>query len=292
MDREVKEPLIADLVEMLALQQKTAFNCPAGGGARAAKARGWPGASSGRSAGGGDGGRSAGGGGGGSGGADGPSGGGSGEGSSSAAASGSGSGGVSGRLSSMAIGRGRGGGGSSGSGGGVSGSGGSGGSGSGEKSSGFARLSGSVGGARRPTERDRYTEVMALPEKVGGYELIFPFNAATARLAGGVGGSEAQIVSEIKGELQAAQAAAQQGDVHAGSAQAPPPASSRAGTDNGPGREARSERSRDQIRGEGRGSADGERRRSSGSVHGQSQLNRNSGRAGAHLWQLGRSGYN
>ncbi|KAL3927573.1 MAG: hypothetical protein SGPRY_002762 [Prymnesium sp.] len=58
------------------------------------------------------------------------------------------------------------------------------------------------------SEQERQAEVMRLPEGVGGYELIFPFNAKTSRLASKVGGSEAQIISEIKAKLQSDAAAA------------------------------------------------------------------------------------
>lgn len=50
-----------------------------------------------------------------------------------------------------------------------------------------------------------------LLQEVGGYKLIFPFNTATETIArGGVGGKEAQIVQEVRGELLAA--AASEGD--------------------------------------------------------------------------------
>lgn len=57
-------------------------------------------------------------------------------------------------------------------------------------------------------------EVQQLPEKVGGYELIFPFNLATKKLAERLEGNEAHVVAAVRGELQAASAlAAAKGDV-------------------------------------------------------------------------------
>ncbi|KAL1514531.1 hypothetical protein AB1Y20_003628 [Prymnesium parvum] len=164
-DREVKEPLLADLIDLLALQRprNAAAACPAGGGVRAAKARGWP-------------------------------------------TSGGGRGGEAGR-----------------------GSGGGGGGGGGVAEGGGGGVIGRSIAATRTGERERQAEVMRLPEKVGGYELIFPFNAATAKLAPKIGGNEALVVGEIKAELQAAAAAAaQSGDVSATIGRAAAPAGAEA----------------------------------------------------------------
>ena len=46
---------------------------------------------------------------------------------------------------------------------------------------GLAGFRGVGGPSKRTSERDRHAEVMGLPEKVGGYELIFPFNAGNRR---------------------------------------------------------------------------------------------------------------
>jgi hypothetical protein len=51
-----------------------------------------------------------------------------------------------------------------------------------------------------------------LPESVGGYQLIFPFNRASAALLDErVAGNEAAIVAEVRAELQRARAAAEGG---------------------------------------------------------------------------------
>ena len=61
------------------------------------------------------------------------------------------------------------------------------------------------GAPTRRGGRPAFSEIAAdSPQSIGGYELIFPFNAATTRLAGNVGGNEAQIVGEIRSELQRA----------------------------------------------------------------------------------------
>ena len=114
-------------------------------------------------------------------------------------------------------------------------------------------------------------------------------NAATARLSGGVGGAEAQIVGEIKGELQAAQAqaqAAQQaGDGHAPPAQAPSATTKPEGATVAREPSGRAELSKGELRGEGRGSSDSERRRVGGSASGVSaRPSRSSGRVGGHTW--------
>ena len=144
-DREVKEPLIADLVDLLGQQrEQVVAGMPAGGGARAAKARGWPG----RAEGGGEGG---------------------GRRRSPGDAAGGGEGGSTATVSKAPS----------------------------PPSKPSAPPLPKRGG------RAAWAEAAAnSPNEIGGYELIFPFNAATQRLASNVGGNEAQIVAEIRSELQ------------------------------------------------------------------------------------------
>ena len=118
-DREVKEPLIADLVDLLQFQKLQAeASLPAGGGARAAKARD-----------------------------------------------------RSKREPAVA--------------------------GAAPEDSSAAKQRLQLRGKSSQSER-----VSALPPKFGGYELIYPFNATTTRLAGSVDGCESQIVNEIRTQLQ------------------------------------------------------------------------------------------
>ena len=64
-----------------------------------------------------------------------------------------------------------------------------------------------IGPASKRARAATIEEVGSLPAKVGGYELIFPFNGATARLAADLGGHEAQAVAEVRAQLAAATAA-------------------------------------------------------------------------------------
>ena len=122
-DREVKEPLISDLVDLLNVQRGNASNkLPAGGGARAVKARGWPARAEGEAQ----------------------------------------------RRRGTAE----------------------------------AEAAGPVTAARRARLGGKPESVA--PSSIGGYELIFPFNPTTERLANNVGGNEAQIVAEVRAELQRA----------------------------------------------------------------------------------------
>ena len=163
-DREVKEPLVADLVDLLDRQRaEVGAALPVGGGARAAKARaGRMGLV--RREGGGHGGSS---------------------GSSSGGGSGGSSGGANGTHGAN----------------GASKPGPSRGSASGGRGGGDDGGGGCLGGS---------------PLHSGGYDLIFPFNAATARLSAEVGGHEGQIVSEVRQQLAALSATA--GDAANGAA--------------------------------------------------------------------------
>ena len=221
-DRHVKEPLLADLVELLAVQQATADapSCPAGGGAAAARAsrmgRGGSGGSSGGGSGSSSGSSGGGGGAGSSSGAPatataeggGSSGGGGGGGRGSGSGGGAGSGAPAAAVAGGRGGGGRGGGASgAGGGGGGGGAGGRGGGGADRKaacsSGGRAASNGATGGPAGARARQaQANSVQRLPERCGGYEVIFPFNEATAALAECIGGNEAAIVGEIKGELQ------------------------------------------------------------------------------------------
>eukprot|EP00965_Chrysotila_dentata_P134443 4446121-Pleurochrysis_carterae.AAC.2 len=63
----------------------------------------------------------------------------------------------------------------------------------------------STGAATRSTRREAQGGSAAqLPEKVGGFEQIFPFSRRTAAIASSVGGNEAVVVNEVKALLQQA----------------------------------------------------------------------------------------
>ena len=122
-DRQVKEPLVGDLAEILATQRSSpggTSSLPAGGGARAAKARGWPSA----------------------------------------------------RLCAA--------------------------------TASTAAASGDMPSLRSREAAAASDGLARLPETVGQYELIFPFNGLTRKLAGGIGGHEGAVVHEIRAELQRA----------------------------------------------------------------------------------------
>ena len=143
-DREVKEPLVADMVDLIEYQRaQAAVAAPVGGGARAARARGGGargGASSAASA-------------------------------PSMAEASSRRGGVAAQQQTI---------------------------------SGAAADDGSKKAARLSmrSKAAAAERVNSMPDTFGGYELIFPFNAATTKLASSVDGSEGTIVSEIRAQLQ------------------------------------------------------------------------------------------